>query len=209
MKNLTENEKWWLSGHSDGDACVEVMQGCKIIRITIDKAEKGIPSLKVFQAAFGGSEPFKVRDATETKQKQFRWSISGKLAVEVCKLLWPYTRLKQNQFKLASTWPEMGSNKGVKRLDDNFIWESITAAADALGMKRHKLYALAAEANGEAFAANGTDVQLLPEIDHAPLIAQRREINRNLKAWKHQEHDVIDGDLPPAYFAGFFDAEGD
>ena len=98
----------YMAGMLDGEGCISITKGRPKntnlhnlsygLQIRISMVDKSIPLLFLF--VFGGS--LRQRDYSHKGYKnQWRWSVSGELAVRSLEMLMPYLRSKKNEAELA------------------------------------------------------------------------------------------------------------
>lgn len=196
----------YFAGNFDGDGCVVVGTN-ECLCVSVDKAEKSLPVLKMLKAKFGGNVYCK-RKKTATAQALYDWKVHGPKAYRVIELIKGYTHIKRQQLEVAYTFDMdyrvtvYATRDGVERK-----FESNTAAAKAFGrtecQMRRELWYYNACIDGWKFRVVRRDAAM-----KAAVTAQRKGVDLELRRLKHVPHDPIQGQLSAEYCGGLFDSEG-
>ena len=95
----------YLAGFFDGDGCVSCDTNASACRLTVEQVFDGAEVLMQFRETFGGSV---VRGCGGfgLVRPVLRWSVSGKLACQAAALLAPSSISKNQQLRMAATWPD-------------------------------------------------------------------------------------------------------
>lgn len=83
-------------------------------RITVGMTEPALPALEEIRAEWGGSLT-KNREETERWAAAWAWSLQGREAVGVCRLLMPYLRVKRQQAAIVIAMEEFKASLPTHR----------------------------------------------------------------------------------------------
>lgn len=199
----------WIAGHADGDGYVSVdyKHG---LRVGVKKAKKGYNSINLLKELLGGNI-YDCTPETEKHQESKTWVITGLSALEVCKHLQFHSKIKQEQFTVASEYPledlQAMQFKPVKGTDISnkkiVYYPTITAARNETGANVGNVL------NGKWSHSKGYKWEYIDNPIKSEKVREKWTfIYKKLKVLKKTEHLLIEIPLTLPYVAGFIDADG-
>ena len=193
--DIDENTKWYVASQLDGDGCV---WATSTLIVNLPKSIKSATTVLRFQKLFGGSVYWKL--GRGNREAQCEWRIGGQDAIEFCNMIKDYTELKRRQFMLAATFPISIAPLQVSKNGKTWVVASL-ADAGKLVKKRGDWLGKIMRENGP-FSKDGYTITKIPDTQKL-----KAEIKAQISELNHTAHLTITRELPPAYLAGFADAE--
>lgn len=202
MDTLPSHVLDYAAGNMDGDGCIIVGQH-QCLTVALDKAQKSMNVLEFFKDNFGGNI-YNKRTATEKSQSLHDWRLNGPKAFELINALKDRSYIKREQFQVAATF-DMSYKLKIVAVKGDEVAEFLTETAcmKTLGISvKHvrRLY-------GTSETCKGWSLTKVYQ-DKAAVSAQRTGVDNELRRLKQVAHPPITVQLPFAYCAGLFDAEG-
>lgn len=107
----------WAAGFIDGDGCITI-QNSKNGRYgqpTISASQANIEPLVILRELFGGSIRKHDDNRKPTYSPSYRWRLTATKAVEACRTLLPYLRVRRRQAELVILWQDTALAQDEKR----------------------------------------------------------------------------------------------
>ena len=207
---ISDDLRWWIGGQHDSDGCTTVDYNHGP-RVMVVKAENGWGCLEVLKTILGGVI-HKHADETEEQQARKSWTLSGRSAIDFCKVIKDFCYLKKPQLVKMCEYPiddlqlmQMVPVKGVHKVDGTVIAPSISLAARQLAAPLSSIYRTLDKhlsSYGYSWSRIGNPVSKTETQEKC------RELEKELRDMKHVEHQSIPCTLPSPYVAGIADGDG-
>ncbi len=194
----TVEELQWAAGFFDGDGCVFCGHDC-CLRVSVEQAVTYKANLLEMSRLFGGGVATCAPPKHATRNQKYRWRLCGDDAIRFCQMVEPHAVLKRPQIELGARFEKGQTRRCAVTVTDGKggFWQTqtLSAMAKQLGCTRETVKELKVP-----FTVT-LQKQAMSKED-------KLQVRNQLMELKKQRHADIPDCLPPAYTAGFLDADG-